>query len=260
MFFKCKVDKQIGKIIWIIGGSSGIGFELAKKYLQNENRVIVSSRSAESSSELIELSKIYSDNLSLIDIDVLDFESVLEASKKAWELYSRIDICFYNAGSYETMKVENWNMSHFETMTQTNYLGGVRVINAMMPYFSMQKQGHFVFNLSISSYVGLPYGGGYSAPKAALLNLCESLQPELAKKDIKVQVINHGFVKTRLTAKNNFEMPQLLSPIQASERIYSELQKAYRFEIRFPFIITTFLTVLRMLPYKIALKITSKAL
>lgn len=248
------------QVVWLIGGSSGIGFKLVKQYLQNDTIVIASARKATTSNTLAELLLLYPKTLRLLDMDVTDELSVAKTTEHAWSLFNRIDVCFYNAGVYESMKVASWDFKHFEMMNQVNYLGALRVILSLTPLFEQQGYGSFVCNASISSYIGLPYGGGYSAPKAALLNFCESIQPELMAKNIKVQVINHGFVKTRLTVKNDFEMTQLLEPSEAAKIIYEKLQKPYRFEIRFPFLLTTFLNILRMLPYKISLALTKKAL
>lgn len=250
----------MSQTIWIIGGSSGIGFELVKQYLQSNNNVIVSARSATFARSLKDLFVLYPDKLKLLNMDVSDSQSVQTCTSLAWNFYGGIDLCFYNAGVYESMNMSQWNLEHFEAMNDINYLGALRVITALSPLYEKQKHGNFVFNLSISSYIGLPYGGGYSAPKAALLNFCESIQPELMAKNIKVQVINHGFVKTRLTEKNDFEMPQLLEAGDAASIIYKQLQKKYRFEIRFPFLLTSFINLLRMLPYKISLALTKKAL
>jgi len=250
----------MAKRIWIIGGSSGIGLELVKLHLKNLDRLIVSARNATKLEALLKLSLEYSKSLILIDMDVTQTQSVLDAIKRAWEVYDGIDLCFYNAGAYESMKMESWKIENFEVMNQINYLGAVRLVTSLAPLFKKQNSGHFVFNISISSYFGLPYGGGYSAPKAALLNFCESLQPELIVNNIKVQVINHGFVKTRLAAKNDFEMPQLLEPNEAAKKIYEELKKSYRFEIRFPFLLTTFLNLLRIMPYRLSFALTKKAL
>jgi short-subunit dehydrogenase len=247
--------------VWIIGGSSGIGLELTKRYLETNNDVILSARSATTLKHLQELVLLYPDTLKLLDIDVANSQSVKDGVALAWSMHDGIDLCIYNAGIYESMKMDEWNLEHFEAMNQINYMGGVRIVTGLAPLFEAQKNGHFVFNLSISSYLGLPYGGGYSAPKAALLNFCESIQPELMLKSIKVQVINHGFVKTRLTAKNSFEMPQLLEPGEAALKIFNAIEnKPYGFEIRFPFLMTSFLNVLRMLPYRISLALTKKAL
>ena len=248
------------KILWLIGASSGIGLALAEQSLAIGHRVIVSARSATSSDALALLKEKYKNELHLVDMDVSVSQSVKESTKKAWEIYEGIDIVFYNAGVYESMSVEEWKEEHFEAMTQVNYLGAVRVLMRIVPLFTAQKHGQIALNASISSYFGLPYGGAYSAPKAALLNLCESLYPELKSKNIDLQIINHGFVKSRLTEKNDFEMPQLLEPQEAALRIYEGLTHPQKFEIRFPWGLTRFLSLLRMLPYSIAFALTKKAL
>ncbi len=246
--------------LWIVGGSSGIGFELAALYLKNNYQVIVSARKAIGSTSLQALSAQYPETLKLVDTDVSDTQSVLEATEKAWQSFGGIDTCFYNAGVYAPMKVKAWDIAKFEQMTQINYLGAVRVTTALTPFFQKSGKGSFVFNASISSYFGLPYGGGYSAPKAALMNFCEAIKPELETENIDVRIINYGFVKTRLTAKNEFEMPQLLEPSEAAKIIYEKLNASNRFEIRFPFLLTSFLYFLRCAPRRIAFYFTSKTL
>jgi short-subunit dehydrogenase len=246
--------------LWIVGGSSGIGFELATLYLKNNYQVIVSARKATQTSSLQQLLAKFPGTLRLVDVDVGDMNSVTDATQKAWKSFGKIDLCFYNAGVYAPMKVKEWDIAKFEQMTQINYLGAVRVTTTLTPYFQKRGKGSFVFNASISSYFGLPYGGGYSAPKAALMNFCESIKPELEAQNIDVRIINHGFVKTRLTAKNDFEMPQLLEPTDAAKIIYEKLTTTDSFEIKFPFLLTSFLYFLRVVPYKWAFYFTRKAL
>lgn len=246
--------------IWLIGGSSGIGLELLKIWLINHNHLIVSSRHASSDTMLNNLVEIYPDHLHLIDLDVSDQGAIATAVKEAWNVYDGLDLWFYNSGAYETMKADEWKFEHFKNMNDVNYLGAVHLMTELFPLFKSQGYGKWVLNLSLSAYIGLPYAGAYSAPKAALLNLAQSIQPELIKDNIEVQVINHGFVKTRLTSKNDFEMPQLMKVEYTAKRIIFELQRPYRFEINFPYKLALFLKILRVLPYKISLALTKKAL
>ena len=249
------------KKVWIIGSSSGIGFELVKLWLQNNYLVIASSRDAVNSCELLKLKSIYTEQLELLNIDVLDNKSVIESVNKVFNIFNDLDICFFNAGVYESMNIEQWNISNFESMINTNYLGAVRILKPLVGYLEKQKkESRVILNASLSSYFGLPYGGAYSASKAALLNLAQSIQPELSKKNINVQIINHGFVKTRLTSKNDFDMPQLISPDIAAKKIFEQVNKPYRFEIAFPFILSNFLRLISLLPYKLSFSITKKFL
>jgi len=246
--------------IWIVGGSSGIGLELVKIWLESGNFVIASAQNASDSKALLSLKHIYESNLQIIDIDVTSMESVVKATEQALKSFKGIDLWFYNAAVYEVMSINEWQIKHFEAMMQVNFLGAVRVMTELMPYFEEQKCGRWVWNASLSSYFGLPLGGGYSATKAALVNLAESLQPELKGKGIDLHIINHGFVKTKLTAKNTFEMPELMEPEEAAKKIIGGIVKKDRFEIHFPFKLSTVLQLLRILPYSISLALTKKML
>ena len=73
----------MSKRIWIIGGSTGIGLELVKNYLTNNDSVVVSSRSAVNSGELNELQIFYAKKLVLINIDVSNTSSVINVTKEA---------------------------------------------------------------------------------------------------------------------------------------------------------------------------------
>ena len=249
------------KKVWIIGSSSGIGLELVKLWLQNDYLVIASSRDAVNSSELLKLKSIYTNKLELLNIDVSDNQSVIKSVDEAFNIFNDLDICFFNAGVYESMNIEQWDISNFESMININYLGAVRILKPLVSYLEKQKkESRVILNASLSSYFGLPYGGAYSASKAALVNLAQSIQPELSKKNINVQIINHGFVKTRLTSKNDFDMPQLMSSDIAAKEIFEQVNKPYRFEIAFPFILSKFLRLISLLPYKLSFSITKKFL
>ncbi|ADG93286.1 short-chain dehydrogenase/reductase SDR [Arcobacter nitrofigilis DSM 7299] len=248
------------KNIWIIGSSSGIGLELLSIYLKQDYKIIASARTIETSKELLALQKKYPTKLNLLDIDVSNIQSVEEAVKKTFNIFDKIDITIFNAAVYEVMSMEKWNIKHYENMTNINYLGALRLTTTLVPFYEKQGFGRLVFNASLSSYFGLLYGGGYSASKAALVNFAQSIQAELIVKNIEIQIINHGFVKTRLTQKNDFEMPDLITSEVAAKNIYEGINKKYSFEIRFPFKISLFLRLMAMLPYRISLAINKKLL
>lgn len=246
--------------IWIVGASSGIGLELTKLWLSQGHSLIASSRSATASAPLMELQVSYPHHLILTDVDASMENKANNYVDQAWNAFGGIDRWFYNAGAYEVMRFEAWDIKSFEQMNATNYMGAVRLMIPLSQQFAAHGGGEWVWNASLSSYFGLPYGGAYSAPKAALLNLAESLQPELKTKGITLRIINHGFVKTRLTSKNSFDMPQLMEPQYAAQEIANALDSNPGFEIRFPKALSRFLSLLRLLPYSLSLKLTSKTL
>ncbi|GGD48030.1 short-chain dehydrogenase [Malaciobacter pacificus] len=249
------------KIVWIIGSSSGIGFELVKLYLCDANcKVIASSTNAISNTKLNELKSKYPNRLNLENIDVSCEKSVSSCVNKVFDTFGKLDICLYNAGVYEVTNLKKLDLSEFESMININYLGAVRVLKYFLENKKDNNKSNVIFNASLSSYFGLPYGAAYGSSKAALVNFAQSIQPELKLNNINIQIINHGFVKTRLTSKNDFDMPQLMEANEAAKKIYDKLNKPYTFEIYFPFILSKVLRLISLLPYSLSLLITKKFL
>lgn len=250
--------------IWLIGGSEGIGLELVKQLLTEQACLVVSARKAEQNTELKILKEKHKDSLYLLNLDVTKKTDLKMKTNQAWSVFNGLDSWIYNAGVYHPMRIKEWDIEKFEQMNQVNYLGVVYLMHQLIPYFkassSLSKpQPQWLWNISLASDFGLPYGGGYSAPKAALQNLAESLQPELLQLGIELKVVNHGFVKTRLTAKNDFSMMGLMTPEVAAQKIVMTLKRA-KFETRFPFSLASLLGFIKRLPKTWALTITKRML
>lgn len=248
------------KTIWIVGGSSGIGLELVKLCLKNNYNIVVSSRNSLKTKELLDLKNTLPEQIHILDLDVTNKKDIKEKVKEAWNCFDGIDIWFYNAGSYDIMNIDSWDSEKFEQMNEVNYLGVTRLMTELIPYFKNSSKGHWVWNSSLSSYFGLPHAGAYSAPKAALVNLAQSIQPELNSLNIKLQIINHGFVKTKLTDKNKFKMPQLMEASFTATKILKGIENSTSFEIRFPFILSLVLRIINLLPYSLSLALTKRSM
>lgn len=252
---------NMGQKIWLVGGTSGIGLSLCERWLAAGKQVVVSGRGAAESPLLIALKQQYDSQLYLLDLDVTSSAEMLAPIvDSAWQAFDGLDSWMYNAGIYQHLKQSQWQAENFEQIAQVNYLGATRLMTLLAPYFTQQGHGKWLWNISLAADFGLPYGSAYSAPKAALLNLAQSIRPEMQAKGIVVQVINHGFVKTRLTAQNSFTMPGLMTVEAAAEKIDEQSQAHNRFEIRFPFGLALVLKLLKILPYRLSLAITHKML
>ncbi len=107
---------------------------------------------------------------------------------------------------------------------------------AVLPQMVARDAGHIVITGSLSGFRGLPGAIGYAASKAGTMVLAESLHCDLHRTGVRVQLANPGFIKTRLTAKNDFAMPFLMTPEQAAGHMMA-LMKSRRFKSSFP---TTF--------------------
>ncbi len=216
--------------IWLVGASEGIGRALAQE-LGKDHSMILSGRNQE---RLQELNPYRCFPLDVTAPDI--------------SLPEPIDTLIYCAGYYSPMSAAQIDLNAALSMVDINLSGAIRVLNAVIPHFIAKKQGHIVLIGSIAAYRGLPNSFGYGASKAAILHLGENLKCDLAKYNIKVQVISPGFVKTRLTSLNTFHMPSIMTPERAAQKIISAM-KGNTFESRFPFFFGNFLKTLSKLPY-----------
>jgi len=253
------------KNCWIVGASSGIGFELAKKLCKNGYNVVASARSLENLNLLktaIEEDKKSSQNLENygeIAVEIVDVEDY-QALKKTWqnilEKNHKIDLVIFASAIYEQMDLRDFDLELAKKIMHVNFDGFLNFLHAIVPHFMQNKDGHIATIASVAGYRGLPKSLTYGASKSAMINLCEGIYSELKANNIALSVINPGFVKTRLTAKNKFPMPFLISQEQASDYIYQGLI-AKKFEIHFPKKFTFILKFLRIIPYKIYLPIVN---
>jgi short-subunit dehydrogenase len=122
----------------------------------------------------------------------------------------------------------------------------MRLAATVLP--DLQAGGGIAFVASVAGYRGLPKALAYGPGKAALIHFAECLHLDLAPQGIGVWLINPGFVATRLTARNDFAMPALLSPEQAALATVDGL-KAGKFEIHYPKRFTRVMKLLALLPY-----------
>lgn len=253
------------KNCWIVGASYGIGEALAHKFYQSGYNVILSARSSEKLDELQQNLLLESDSKSNIGeiatsiLDVCDLNSIQKSFVELLEKFQKIDLVIFCSGLYKPMSVADFDLDSAKKIIDVNLVGFLNLLHVTVPQMIKQKSGHIAAVASVAGYCGLPQSFAYGASKAALINLCEGIYPELQRHKIDVSVINPGFVKTRLTDQNKFQMPFLISSLEAANFIFDGLQKKY-FEIHFPKKFTFILKLLRILPYRIFFFFTKKSL
>ena len=231
-----------GKKYWIIGASEGLGRALAREMSNSGASVILSARNEE---RLIELAKELP-NASVCAIDVTDEASI----KSAAEQIGQFDGVVYCAGFYEPVKATDWNSAAAVTMADVNFTGALRVLGQAVPKLLEQDQGHIILIGSLAGFRGLPGAIGYGASKAALMHLAENLRADLKHTKISVQCMNPGFIKTRLTEKNDFKMPSIMTPETAARHVANAIKNG-RFSTSFPVPFAWLFRIGRFLPLSV---------
>ncbi|MCW8887221.1 MAG: SDR family NAD(P)-dependent oxidoreductase [Motiliproteus sp.] len=243
--------------VWITGAGRGIGAALAAEMCRMGVTVYASSRSE---SQLYQLQQQLQDLPGTFIPAPLDIRDRVEIENLVNSWLDRD--CFplmtvLNAGTHDPFPAQEFCAERCRTLLESNLQGTLNCLHPVLHHYQQINQGHIAIMASVAGYRGLPTAAAYGASKAALINLCEALYLDLKDTDIKLQVVNPGFVKTPLTDKNEFKMPGLIEATEAAEAIIAGL-KSNRFEICFPRSFVYFLKLLRVLPYSYYFKLTSK--
>ena len=240
------------KVIWITGGSSGIGFATAKYFLKNNWNVIISSSNIEkltnAKNKIINQDNI--ENLHPIKCDITNKKEIADTISYIENEIGHINIALLNAAAYSPNKNQEFDISNYELLIDVNLKGTLYCIDALKEVMK-NKDGTIAIVSSPIGYRGWPTSGAYGMTKAAQLNLSESLYFDFKKIGINMRVINPGFIDTEATRLNSFKMPFLKSADFAAEKIYNGLVNKKKFEIFFPFIIVFCVKILRILPYRL---------
>lgn len=234
------MNNWAGKRFWLVGASEGLGRAVAHVMSRAGAEVIVSARSRDRLDELVaELPG----KATAVTCDVTDMDDVRRAAQEAGE----IDGMVYLAGVYWPMKAQDWDNDKATMMAEVNYLGASRVVGEVIGPMVKRGTGHIVLTGSLSGFRGLPGAIGYSASKAGLMALAESIYADLRKSPIKVQVINPGFIKTRLTDKNDFAMPFIMEPEQAAHEVFDHMNTT-AFKKSFPLLFSWLFRASQFMP------------
>jgi short-subunit dehydrogenase len=231
------------KTAWITGASTGIGREIALQLAANGVRVAASARSADKLATL-------APNVLPFPLDVRDAAAMAKAASDIEAQLGAIDLAIFAAGTYTPVAIDQIDPEAFANTMAVNYQGVVNGVAAVLPRMLARRSGHLSWIASVAGFRGLPKAASYGPSKAALINLAESLKPELELRGVKVSVINPGFVETPLTAQNTFKMPFLMKPEEAGRLTIEGLAEG-KFEIAYPWPFVTMLKIGRILPYNL---------
>ncbi len=239
--------------IWITGGGSGIGLALARRWARGGATLVLSGRDGDRLQRAVaELGG----GAHALPVDVSREEAVAAAVNRLLERHGAPEIAVLNAGVYHP--TARLSAAGIESHLQTNLLGVARCLEQLLPALRERGGGQVVLMGSPAGYFGLPGATGYGASKAALLNLAESLWPELRAAGIDLRLVSPGFVDTPMVAGNRFPMPFLMSPDEAARRITRGLE-GRAFEIAFPRRLVWPMKAIRCLPASLRVRLLALA-
>lgn len=246
------------KFILITGASSGIGEALALQYAGPGIFLALSGRNEE---RLTHVSRRCIEKGAHVESAVLDV-----ANRKAMEEWLLsvdvrypLDLVIANAGiSGGTGGVMNGEpVDQAREIFDVNLIGVLNTISPILPRMIERHKGQLAFISSMAGFRGFPSAPAYSASKGAVRFYGEALRGSLSPAGIRVSVICPGFIKSRMTDANDFEMPLLMETDKAAQIMIAGL-RANKGRISFPFVMAFGVWFLALLPDFLAQKILTR--
>ena len=207
----------MNKTVLITGANRGIGLELSRQYVAQNNQVIAVCR--ESSDEIEELADLVISGIDLTIDGAMD--TVLQVLDMAQGPDFKLDIIINNAGLFQNESLEQMNFDTIREQFEVNTMAPLKVIHALLPHL---KEGSKIANITsrMGSLEDNTSGAyyGYRASKAALNAFGKSLAVDLKPKGISVAQLHPGFVQTRMVAFNGD-----ITPEQAAKGLYQRIEE-----------------------------------
>ena len=198
------MDFVKGKIVFITGGTRGIGFAAAKKFIENGAHVAIAGHCQETvDAALAKLKELYPDE------DVLGMcpnltsrQEMLDAVGKVVAKWGRIDVMINNAGVTHATVFSKIQEGEFEHMFEVNVEGVYNGAWAAYQYMKANNAGVIINTASVTGLFGSTSGVGYPASKAAVVGFTHELGRELIRRNIRVVAVAPGVVNTDMTTAN----------------------------------------------------------
>jgi len=190
--------KNMSQKIFITGGASGLGREIALRWAREGAHVCIGDLNVERGNAVAaEIAKAGGIAL-FIPCDVTKTEDLQNVADRLLREWGGVDIVVNNAGVATSGTLESESLEQWQWILNINLLGVVRGCQVFAPLFRAQKSGHFINIASMAGLLHPPGMGSYNASKAAVVALSETLRLELAPDNIGVSVVCPSFFQTNL--------------------------------------------------------------
>lgn len=205
-----------GKVIVILGASSGIGEATVRKIAGKGGKLVIAARRENKLKEIAD--SLPDAQIEYKAADVSKFEEVKAVIDLAVEKYGRVDVVFNNAGIMPTAPLIEGRRDEWQQMLDINIMGVLNAIAVVLPIMAEQKSGHIITTDSVAGHVVYPGSAVYCGTKFALRAIMEGLRQEQRENNIKSTLVSPGAVRTELYKTiNNKTASDQLHKMQAEE-------------------------------------------
>jgi 3-hydroxybutyrate dehydrogenase len=209
-----------GKIALVTGAASGIGYAIAKRFLEAEGRVIIADLNLEAARKAAS-ALAGGKSAMAVAMDVANEDQVNAGVREAIAAFGRIDVLVSNAGIQLVHPIEEFPFADWKRMLAIHLDGAFLTTKACIQHMYQQNSGAVIYMGSVHSYEASPLKSAYVTAKHGLLGLMRTIAKEGAKHNVRANIICPGFVRTPLVDK---QIPEQAKELGISEeRVIKEV-------------------------------------
>ncbi|MGR9178900.1 SDR family oxidoreductase (plasmid) [Rhizobium leguminosarum] len=185
------------KTWFITGASSGLGLEMTQQLLDQGHNVVATTRRA---GALTKLAQEYRDRLDIVQLDLVEPDSIASVVKDAFQRHGRIDVIVSNAGYGLFGAAEELTNEEIDRQIATNLAGSIHLIRAALPLLRMQGGGRIIQVSSEGGQIAYPGFSLYHATKWGIEGFLEAVAQEVAPFGVGVIIAEPGPTGTNFGA------------------------------------------------------------
>lgn len=241
-------------IAWVTGASSGIGRAVALELARRGFEVAATARRAAELEALAAGSR----NIFSFPGDTTDRAAMAAIVLDIEAAHGPIALAFLNAGIYFSAERDRFSAGIVWRTFETNVGGTVNCLDPVLAAMERRGKGQIAVTSSLAGYGGIAGSAAYGSAKAALIYMAEALRLSYEQAGLTIQIVNPGFVRTAMTAQNDFKMPFIMSADRAARIICDGFEKS-GFEITFPRRFAYTFKAMSLLPYALYFPLMRRA-
>ena len=231
----------------VTGASSGIGAAIAEVLASYGARVALVARREDRLHAVAQRVHAQGGQTLVVVADVANPAAVAAAHQRVVDAWGPVTVAFLNAGVGYPTPLRAFRATDVQRIFEANVFGVSNWIELLLPAMLRRRSGVIVGVSSLARYRGLPQNAGYCASKAALSCLLESLRVDAGTEGVQISIVEPGFVRSEMTASNNFPMPFLMETESAARVICDAVAEGQGW-IRFPWQMSTAVRLMARLP------------